>query len=217
MKKAILLLILVFTVGGYGQSTKTEFVGLVKFKHNVIPKQTDVDVNYDYSAIGKHSDYYFKDGNIKWLTFDSQFKMDLFIAKENRDYFEMSHTDTIFTLKNNVPDFNVVDYEVVPSPESILGRKCKVLLLTLKPTDAETPITYRRYYFSDDFYIDPADMANCKSSAYDVIYGQMKSIPLKIEYEFPNRTVVWEATEVTPMKLADDFFKLKKGAVIGYW
>ncbi|MDI1257472.1 MAG: hypothetical protein PSV16_15365 [Flavobacterium sp.] len=216
MKKALFTIFAILLLTAAKSQVKTEFIGLVKYTHNVIPKVKDYDVNYDYSGIGKSSDYYFKDANIKWLTYESYFKMDLFIAKENRDYFLTAKSDTVFTLKNTNRDFDVVDYKITAAAP-ILGHKCNVLELKLKPLDADSPVTFRRYYFSDDFYIDPKKFANCKSSAYDIIYGQMKSIPLKIEFEFENRIVVWEASEVTPMKLDSHFFEIEKNAVIGYW
>lgn len=218
MKKGILyFLLLTMGLSVKGQNKVKEFTGVVKYKHNVIAKEKEYDVSYDYSGIGKSSDYYFKDGNIKWLTYNCYFKMDLFIAKENKDYFLTNQSDTIFTLKNNVRDFDIIDYKVEKSNSVILGHKCNVLQLKLKPINSETPITYRRYYFSSDFYIDPKKLEKCTSSAYDIIYGQMKSIPLKIEFEFPNRIVVWEASEIKPLVLDNRFFELEKNVLIGYW
>ena len=102
MGKSIYLLLLLLTITEVtSQVKKTEFQGLVKYTHKVIAKEKNYDVNYDYSGIGKSSDYYFKDGNIKWLTYESYFKMDLFIAKENRDYFLTNKSDSIYTMKNN--------------------------------------------------------------------------------------------------------------------
>lgn len=218
MKKNICLFLLLSIVTVVKSQTKhREFTGIIKYIHNVIPKEKDYDVNYDYSGIGKSSDYYFKDGNIKWLTYDSYFKMDLFIANENRDYYLTNKSDTIFTLKNNTRDFEIINYKVSKSNEIMQGHKCNVLELKLKPLNADLPITFRRYYFSNDFYIDSKRLENCSSNAYDVIYTQMKSIPLKIEYEFANRIVVWEALEIKQMKLDNHFFKLEKSVPIGYW
>lgn len=216
--KRILVLILLFSITVIQSQTKSnEFTGKINFIHKVIPKEKNYDVNYDYSGIGKSSDYYFKNGNIKWLTYNSYFKMNLFIANENRDYFLTNTSDSIFTLKNNVRDFDVIDYKIIKSPEKVLGHKCNILELKLKPINADTPITFRRYYFSNDFYINSNKLVNCTSNAYDIIYGQMKSIPLKIEYEFANRTVIWEATEIKEMDLDSNFFELDKNVPIGYW
>ena len=218
MKKINCLFLLLSIITSVKSQVKsTEFVGLVKYIHNVIPKEKGYDVSYDYSGIGKSSDYYFKDGNIKWLTYDCYFKMDLFIASENRDYYLTNKSDTIFTIKNNVRDFDVIDYKINKSNEVVLGHKCSVLELKLKPLNADYPITFRRYYFSNDFYIDSKKLANSTSSAYDIIYTQMKSIPLKIEYEFANKIVIWEASEIKPMKLDKHFFELEKDVPIGYW
>jgi hypothetical protein len=217
MKKIIYILLILTISDVNSQIKKQEFAGLVKYTHNVIPKEKDYDVNYDYSGIGKSSDYYFKDGNIKWLTYDCYFKMNLFISKENRDYFLTNKSDTIYTLKNNAKDFDIFDYKISKSDEVILGHKCNVLELRLKPLNADAPITFRRYYFSGDFYIDSEKLANCTANAYDIIYAQMKSIPLKIEYEFVNRIVVWEATEVKPMKFDEHFFELEQNVPTGYW
>jgi hypothetical protein len=217
MKRIFLFLLIATTTIGYSQKSKAPFEGVIKYAHNVVAKDKDFDVNYDYQGIGKSSDYYFKKGNIKWLTYNCYFKMDLFLAKENRDYFLTSKSDSIFTMKNNGPDFRIIDTKIEKGVTKILGHSCDVLTVRLKPLNAETPVTSRKYYYSSDFYINPADFSKCTSSGYDVIYGAMKSVPLKIEYEFPNRTIIWEATEIKAQKLEDSFFTVDKNALIGYW
>ncbi|RZJ33039.1 MAG: hypothetical protein EOO51_15080 [Flavobacterium sp.] len=215
--KSIFLIFLFSILTAAAQNNKHEFVGLVKFAHTVVATDKDYNPDNDYAAIGRHSDYYFKDGDIKWLTYDSYFRMDLFRAKENRDYYLTNRSDSIFTPKNNDRDFDIISYNVLKSDRVILGHKCRMVELKLKPLGRETPVTYRRYYFSSDFYIDPEKLAKCTSSGYDVIYGQMKSIPLRIEFEFPGRTVVWEATEIKPMNLETSFFELAKGTPVWSW
>ena len=217
MKKAFTFLLVATIMIGYSQKSKTPFEGLIKYSHTVVAIDKDFDVNYDYQGIGKSSDYYFKRGNIKWLTYESYFKMDLFIAKENRDYFLTNKSDSIFTLKTTGPDFKIIDTKIEKGVTKILGHSCDVLTITLKPLNAETPITKRKYYYSADYYINPEDFTKCTSSGYGVIYGAMKSIPLKIEYMFPNRTIIWEATEIKPIKLEDIFFAVDKNAHLGYW
>jgi len=193
---------------------KKEFEGLIKYSHKVIARDSTFDVNYDYSGIGNHSDFYYKNGNYKWLTFDSYFVMDLFLTKEKKNYLQTDNPDTVLCLNSTIPDGEVLDQSIKKAVDTINGHSCDVLIIKLKPMHKDGPISYRRYYYSGDFYVDPSHFAGCKGNCYDLIYGQIKSIALRIEFEWPNRTIIWEATKIEPMKLDDSFFRLGKKYVI---
>lgn len=193
---------------------KKEFEGLVKYTHKVIAKDSTFDVNYDYSGIGYHSDFYYKNGNYKWLTFDSYFVMDLFLTKEKKNYLLTNNPDTILCLNSTISDGEILDYYIKKAVDTIIGYNCDVLIIKMKPLHKEGPVSYRRYYFSGDFHVDPSHFAGCKGNCYDLIYEQTKSIALRIEFEWPDRTITWEATKIKPMKLEDSFFKLAKKCFI---
>jgi len=219
MMKKIVLLVLqsIVYLGLVSAQDKTDFEGLVRFRHKMLSKNSNAQADLAYSMLGYNSDYYFKKGNIKWLTYDCFYKMDLFKPKDDKDYFLTSQSDTIFTVKNSTTDFDVLEYRLEKSADTIMGYVCDVFIMKLKPKQSETPISYRRYYFSSKFYVDPKYFTNCNSNRYDLIFSQIQSIPLRIEFEWSDTMMIWEATQITPQILDDNFFQLDKKSKFGYW
>jgi len=191
----------------FSQDDLKEFEGVIKFKHKVIALDSTFDVNYDYSIIGKFSEFYYKNGDYKFANHDSYFKMDLFKSNEPSNYLVMDKSDTVLVLDSKVMDVEIIDYNIKESIDTIAGYPCSVLTLKLRPANSKEPISYRRYYFSKQLPINPFHFASCKRNAYEFIYGQAKALPLRIEFDWPNRIVVWEAYEVENQKLNDKIFE----------
>ena len=215
MRKSLILFFIssFFTLFGFSQKP-LEFEGVISFSHTVIPKEKDYDVNYDYSGIGKTSDFYYKNGNYKWLTYNSYFIMDLFISKDKKNYLLTTSSDSMYWLNSSITDIEVLDYSITKNVDTILGYICNVLTIKLKPESKSEPISYRRYYFSNKFYVNPEHFKDCKGNCYELIYSQIKSIPLRIEFEWPNRIVIWEAVNVESKTIDESFFKLDKDRVL---
>jgi hypothetical protein len=216
MKKSLktLILIIFIPVLTFSQIMSDEFEGIIKYKHKVIAKDSTYNVDYDYSAIGKYSEYYYKDGDYIFVNHNSYFKADLFKSQELRDYLLLNNSDTVFCLDSRVPDVEVIEYNITKSVDTILNYPCDLITLKLKPVNKEFPISYRRYYFSKQLQINPIHFKQCKGNAYELIYENTKSLPLKIEFEWPNKVIIWEAYEVNKQKLDNDIFKKQDNWII---
>ena len=210
----ILLLFLVIPFYAHSQNKKSEFEGIIKYNHKVIAKDSAYNVEYDYSAIGKKSDYYYKKGNCKFVNYDSYFKGDLFKSKEFMDYLLINGSDTVFCLDARVTDIEVIDFNIKKSVDTILNYTCNLITLKLKPIGQDYPVSYRRYYYSEKLPINPDHFKGCKNNAYDLIFGNAKSLPLRIEFEWPNRTIIWEAYEVIKQDVKEETFQLDKNWVL---
>ncbi|WP_343636117.1 hypothetical protein [Fluviicola sp.] len=209
-----LLLFVLFSFFVTQLTAQKEFEGVIKYKHTVTPKEKSYDVNYDYSALGQKSEYYYKKGNYKFVNHGGLFAGDLFRASEVANYLPMSKSDTAYRVDGTVTDMDVMDVEVKDYEEKILGHSCVVVTLKLIPSGQDGPISYRRYYCSKDFPVDPDHFKNCKGNAYNVIYEKSQSLPLKIEFEWPDRTITWEAYAATPQKVNSKLFEIGKKWVI---
>ena len=213
-KFSLSVIVILFIVTASFAQTRQEFEGIVYFKHKVVPHNIKFNPEYDYSGIGHSSKFYYKNGIYKWLNDDGMFKMDLFVPAEKRNYLLTENSDTLYWLDNSITDISVVDYRIEKNADTIAGYNCNVLVLKLKPVNKETPVSYRRYYFTDQFYVNPEHFAASKGNCYNLIYQQIQSVPMRIEFEWPNRTVIWEATRVEPKKLDDGFFKIDKKYIL---
>ena len=185
-----------------------EFEGIIKYNHQVVAMDSSYDVNYDYSAIGKSSIYHYKNGNYKFLNQNSYFKADLFKSNELANYLLISNSDTVIYLNARIADLEIMDYSIEESVDTILNYSCDLITLKIKPINQDSPISYRRYYFSKKLPINSNHFKECKGSAYELIYRNTKSLPLRIEFEWPNRKIIWEAAEVENKKLSDDIFRV---------
>jgi hypothetical protein len=215
MKLAFHLLLLVVSCFYTSSlSAQKEFEGVIKYKHTVTAKEKDYNVNYDYSALGKKSEYYYKNGNYKFVNHDAYFAGDLFLAAEAHNYLLLSKSDTVYRLDATISDMDVMEVEVKEYEEKILGHSCSIVILKLIPSGQDGPVSYRRYYCSKDFPMNPEHFKNCKGNAYDVIYEKSHALPLKIEFEWPDRTITWEAYAATPQKVNSKMFTVGKKWVI---
>lgn len=215
MKSGLKLLLLVIcSFFGTGLTAQKEFEGVIKYKHVVTPKDKGYDVNYDYSALGKKSEYYYKKGNYKFVNHDAFFAGDLFRAAEVVNYLPLSKSDTAYRIDGTVTDMDVMDVEVKDYEEKILGHSCVVVILKLIPSGQDGPVSYRRYYCSKDFPVNPEHFKNCKGNAYNVIYEKSQSLPLRIEFEWPDRIITWEAYEAKAQKVSSKLFEIGKKWII---
>mgnify|MGYP006201462323 FL=1 len=195
-------------------TAQKEFEGVIKYKHTVTPKKDNYDVNFDYTALGKKSEYYYKKGNYKFVNHDAFFAGDLYLTAQTANYLLLNNSDTVYRVDGTVTDMDIMEVEVKEAEEKILGHSCMIVTLKIIPTGQDGPVSYRRYYCSTDFPINPEYFAKCKGNAYDVIYEKSRSLPLKIEFEWPDRLITWEAYQAGPQKVSGKQFELKKKAVI---
>jgi hypothetical protein len=209
-----LLLLVICSVYGTVLTAQKEFEGVIKYKHTVTPKDKNYDVNYDYTALGKKSEYYYKKGNYKFVNHDAFFAGDLYRAAEVANYLPLSKSDTAYRVDGTVSDMDVMDVEVKDYEEKILGHSCIVVTLKLIPSGQDGPVSYRRYYCSKDFPVNPEHFKNCKGNAYNVIYEKSQALPLRIEFEWPDRTIRWEAYEAKAQKVSNKQFEIGKKWII---
>jgi hypothetical protein len=210
----IAFLLIFAPLASFSQTDTQEFEGTIKYNHLVISKDKNYNINVDYQAIGKHSEYYYKEGNYKFVNHDAYFKADLFRSKYLRNFLVLSHSDTVLSVDSRIADLEVIEFEVKEGVDTILNYPCHVISLKLKPINQDSPISYRRYYFSEKVPINPAFFKHCKGNAYELIYSTSKSLPLKIEFEWPDRTVIWEAYEVVEEKISNDVFRIEPNWII---
>lgn len=210
--KLLLLIIVGFPLFVTAQSR--EFEGVIKYRHEVIAKTSDYNVNYDYEAIGMKSDFFYKRGNYKFVNEESYFKGDLFRADELKNYLLLHNSDTVLLLDAIKTDIEVVEWNITKSADTILNFPCDVITLKIKPLGQDFPVSYRRYYFSKELPVDSRHFQGCKGNAYELIYAQAQSLALKIEFEWPNRKIIWEAYEVEKKKLGAKIFQVDKRWVL---
>lgn len=202
----VLIIAIIFPLFAFSQSMDREFEGIIKYKHSVIAKDSSYNVEYDYAGIGHYSEFYYKEGDYKFVNHNCFFNADLFRSKEQKNYLLLNHSDTVLCLDATISDAEIVDYNIKTAVDTILGNPCDVITIKMKPVNAATPVSYRRYYYSKKLAVDPKHFLGCKANAYELIYGQTRSLALRIEFEWPNKIIRWEAYEVSRTPVSNETF-----------
>lgn len=198
MSKCIVLVILVF---GFSSLLGQSFEGKITYQNTYtsnIPNATSKQFN---QMMGTVQEYYIKENNYKSIMNGSVSQMQLYAPSENRLYTQLAVSDTmLWTDGNSNPD-EAVKYEIQKNKAEILGYKCDALVVQTKTGNAT-------YYFSKKVKVNPKHYENHQYGNWALVMEQAKSLPLKIEMETPQFTLVSEAVEIKEMELADDFFDL---------
>lgn len=215
IRNAILLIAITISLHStraFGQGKY--FEGIIEFDHIIIPKDSAYDVNYDYGGIGTSSTYYFKDGNISFQNKNGFFKKSIFSSKHNRSFLFTIQSDTVLTLDGRLNDSDLIEYKFEDFDEVILDYECKVLTIKLKPKGKEAPISVRRYFYPKSIQIDGSKFKECYGNFYNLAYGESNSVPLRIEYEWPNRIVKWQATSITSKEIDSRIFMIEDSTIL---
>lgn len=197
-----------------GQEQNEYFEGIIEFEHIVTPKDSNYNVNYDYGGIGTSSTYYFKEGNLMFKNKNGYFKKSIFKSKENRVFLFTVQSDTVMTLDGRLNDADLIDYRFEDFDEQILGYDCKILIIKLKPKGREYPVSTRRYFYPKAILINGSQFNDCYATFYNLVYGESNSVPLRIEYEWPNRIVRWEAKSIEKKNLDIKLFKIDVNTIL---
>src|SRR5262245_2455410 len=120
MKWIALFILGSMSIPAFAQKKPVEFEGIVWFSHQIIAKDSNYNIEYDYSAIGKKSEYNYKKGNIKFVNHDSYFEFDLFKSGEQKDFVKTVASDTVLWLDTRITDLELVEYDVKKSADKIL-------------------------------------------------------------------------------------------------
>lgn len=163
-----------------------------------IPNATSEQFN---QMMGTVQEYYIKGSKYKSITNGSVSKMQLYVPSENKLYSQLAVSDTLLWSDGSSNPNEPLSYEIKQDQAEILGYTCDALIV-------DTKMGKIIYYFSEKIKLDPKLYEAHKYGNWALLTGQTKSLPLKIEMETPQFTLVSVATEIKEMELDDSFFDL---------
>ncbi len=177
------------------------FEGEVIYENSYTSKIPSISSEELSNMMGTTYEYYIKNDKYKSVTNGNFAQMQVYIPSENRLYSKLSVSDTLHWSDGNNNMDEAISYEIKKNQAEILGYKCNALIVLTK-TGKST------YYFSKKIKVDPELYKNHRYGNWNLIMAQTKSLPLKIETEKPQFTMVSTAVEITEMELEDSFFIL---------
>jgi hypothetical protein len=155
--------------------------------------------------MGNIQEYYFKDGNYKTILNGSMMQWQMYISKDLKLYTKAAGSETIFWNDATENKDEVLSFQYNKNAANILGYNCDELILNCKSG-------VQKYYFSKEF---PLDAALFKKHAFGNWYEYMKhagAVPLKIEMDTKQFSMVQQATSVKEQKLNARLFELPADA-----
>lgn len=155
------------------------------------------------AMMGTTQEYYIKGAKYKTIMDGTFYQWQLYVPSENRLYNKFSASDTLQWVDGNSNPDEAVSYEIKKSQIKILGYNCDALYVKTKTGKLI-------YYFSKKIKIDPSLYKDHQYGNWALMINQTKSLPLKVEMETPQFTLVTTTLEINEMKLEDSVFELPK-------
>jgi hypothetical protein len=181
----------------FGQSFEGEIIYQTTYKSKN-PTITDDRLT---SLMGSTEEYFIKGAAYKSVLNGTLLQWQLYIPAENKLYTKMSNKDSAISNDAAINDDSVISFVLNKAVINILGYSCDELILNSKSGT-------EKYYFSSKLSIDPTNYVNHKLGNWYTYVSMAKAVPLKIEIENPQFSIVFIATSVKPMKLNDSIFHL---------
>lgn len=178
-----------------------DFQGEIIYQNSYKSKNPTITDDRLTSLMGSTEEYFIKGGAYKSVLNGKLLEWQLYVPAENKLYTKMSNNASPISNDAAINDDSVISFVVNKDVINILGYTCDELILNSKSGT-------EKYYFSSKLPIDPNNYVNHKLGNWYTYVTMAKAVPLKIEVENPQFSVVYIATEVKPLKLEDALFHL---------
>jgi len=182
------------------------FEGKISYKHSFASCSPNYDEGFLRMTIGSSSDYYYKNGNYKWVIKESVFSEDVYLKDENRNYFLVGGRD-VYYGEGSEKSEDILGYSIKKNRLKILGYSCNMLYLSARQKK-DNSIVDRYIFYSPEIKIDTNAFSKLEYLSHNFISSKIHSLPLKIIMHNPDFEVIWEATDIEFITLNDSIFNI---------
>jgi hypothetical protein len=184
------------------------FEGWIKYKHEIVLKNRNIDSVQLQEFIGEGSTLYFKEGNFMHTYRGGAMIQDLYRKDDNKAYFKINNGDTTFWVDCGKPGDEILKISFTPKKEKVLGIDCDELIIFYKNKISTD------YYNSEKFGINPNWFKNFILDGQDQIDQKEKAICLKHKTEYSNFIVIQTATAYSKEKIDEKIFKISSNEIL---
>ena len=197
MKLLTVFVLLLFSIVAAGQT----FEGKIVYQNTYRNKKSHLINSLLGSMLGTRQEYYIKGGNYKSVTNGSMVQWQLYINSENKLYNKFASQEALYWNDGLENGDSVTGATLHKNEIGLLGYPCDELILHCKGGD-------QRYYFNPALAVNPElYRAHRFGNWYDVL-SRTRALPLKLIVVTDSFITESIATEIVPMKLPDEFFRL---------
>ena len=214
MKTKILFISLfLFSINAIAQE-KEEFEGIISYTAEIQIKDSRVNKKALEDYYGTKKNFYYKNGNYKWLTLDGILESEIYNREldSNNTITKRVNNDTLYFHNFTTSTDQVLDIDSLDI-KTICGIKCQGFKFTV--TNKDNHSITRSLYFPMDTLLYPSDYySNQKGMANGTIYSIGGAIPLQLilEIEGVPYTFTYTATKLKEKKLKDSEFLINPKA-----
>lgn len=202
-KKLLSALLLLMTNVLYCQY----FEGEIIYSNHFVSKMKNFTDQQLEAMIGTKQEYLISGGNYKSFLNGQSVLMQMYDYKTNRMYNRKVQSDTLYWFDALVNTDDVVSYEIKNNAEVILGNQCDAIIMKTK-TGTTT------MYYSTKYKVDSNVYRQHNYGNWAFYTAKAGALPLKTIIETNAFKMESVATEIKPMKLGDDYFKIDNNTPI---
>jgi len=189
-------------------SATNYFEGWIKYKHDLILKNTNIDSMRLKEFVGSGSTLFFKEGNYLHKYNDGPIIQDSYRKEDNKAYFKLNKNDTTFWVDCGKQGDEILKFSFTPKKEKILGIDCDELIIYYKDKITSD------YYNSDLFGINPDWFKNFILDGQNQIDQKEKAICLKHKTEYANFIIIETAVSFSKEKIDERIFKISPNEIL---
>jgi len=204
MKKIFIATLILFTsLAVFGQN----FEGKIVYQNSFKTKNSQIKDAQWTAMFGSTQDFYAKGNDYKSVSNGSLLLWQTYSAKENKIYTKMGNSPSIYWNDAGANTDTILKFEIKKASTVVLGYTCDELILTCTSG-------IQKYYFNSKFGVDAKLFAAHTYGNFAFYLAKCKAWPLKYIIETEQFTLTSTATEVKPMVVDINIFKLPAGVKI---
>lgn len=176
MNKLIIMILILISFDTFSQD-KESFEGIIIYENIFESKVDSISSSHFENAYGKQTKYVLdKNGDYINLYKGSYITIQLFKKKDDIIYTVLTGRDTIFYNKTTEKIDDISNIKQTKKQISVLDKNCDEITY-------ETSTTKYKYYYSNEFFIDPKLYSNHYLGNWNKIVEITKSFPMKVILE----------------------------------
>ncbi len=170
-------IILIFITFSVNSQNKESFEGIVIYENVFKSKVDSISDNHFENAYGKQTKYVLaKNGDYINLFKGSYITIQLYKKQEDIIYTLLTGRDTIFYNRTNKKTDSISNFKQTKNQEMVLDKNCNEITF-------ETSTSKYKYYYNNDYFIDPMLYSNHYLGSWNQIVKKTKSFPMKVILE----------------------------------
>ena len=177
------------------------FEGKIMYQNTFKSKNPQITDQQWADMFGPTQEFYAKGSNYKNVSNGSLLVWQVYSAKENMIYTKMGNSPSLYWNNAGENTDTILKFEIKKASVVVLGYTCDELILTCKSG-------LQKYYFNSKFGVDPKLYAAHTYGNFAFYLAKSKAWPLKAIIA----TLITTATEIKPMVVDANIFKLPAGA-----